>query len=48
VCSSDLNGKFVTKLIKPFEKYSQGNEGDTMVYSFVPNELIEEFLEKYS
>jgi len=41
-------GKFVTKLIKPFEEYSQGNESDTMIYSFVPNELIEEFLEKYS
>jgi hypothetical protein len=37
-------GKFVTEFIEPFEKYSMGNQGETMVYSFVPNELIEEFL----
>jgi hypothetical protein len=41
------NGEFVTQLISPFEKYSQGNEADTMIYSFVPNNLIEEFLQDY-
>jgi hypothetical protein len=41
------NGNFVTQLISPFEKYSQGNEADTMIYSFVPNNLIEEFLQDY-
>lgn len=42
------NGVFQTAIINEFAKYALDNESDTMVYSFVPNELIDEFLSKYS
>jgi len=40
-------GKFVTQPIEPFAKYALDNEGETLVYSFVPNVIIEQFLEEY-
>lgn len=42
-----LNNKFQTKVIKEFADYADRVEGDTLVYSFVPNDLIEKFLETY-
>lgn len=42
------NGKFVTEIISTFENYALDNEGDTLVYSFVPNELIDNFLSEFS
>jgi hypothetical protein len=42
-----MNRQFVTQPIEPFAKYALDNEGETLVYSFVPNELIETFLEEY-
>jgi hypothetical protein len=41
------NGEFVTEIISPFEKYSDGVASDTLVYAWVPNEIIEKFLEEY-
>ena len=42
-----LNNKFQTEIIEEFADYADGLEGDTLVYSWVPNNLIEDFLEKY-
>lgn len=42
-----INKNFQTKIVKEFAKYTDNIEGDTRVYSFVPNELVEEFLNKY-
>ena len=43
-----LNNKFQTEVIEEFANYADGLEGDTLVYSWVPNELIEKFLSEYS
>lgn len=40
-------GIFVTKLIEPFAKYAEVSNGDTLIYAWVPNNLIEEFLKEY-
>jgi hypothetical protein len=41
------NKKFQTKIVKEFADYADGVEGDTLVYSWVPNEIVESFLDKY-
>ena len=40
-------GVFVTTIIEPFAEYADGEAGDTLVYGWVPNEIIDEFLETY-
>lgn len=42
------NGVFQTAIIEEFAKYASDNAGDTRVYDWVPNELIEKFLAEYS
>lgn len=42
-----LNNKFQTKIIEEFAGYADGLEGDTLVYSWVPNKIVESFLDKY-
>ena len=37
-------GKFQVEIIEEFADYSDGADGDTRVYSYVPNELVDEFL----
>lgn len=44
----DQDGEWVLETIEEFEQYSDGYGGDTLVYGYVPNELVEDFLEKYS
>lgn len=39
--------KFQTTVLEEFSKYAEETEGDTLVYSYVPNELIDQFVEKY-
>ena len=41
-------GKWVTKVIPEFAEYAEYSSGDTRVYGWVPNELIESFLETYN
>ena len=43
-----LGKKFQTEIIEEFADYADGVEGGTRVYSWVPNNLIENFLQKYS
>ena len=43
-----VNKKFQTEILKEFAEYADGVEGDTLVYSWVPNELVNEFVEKHS
>jgi len=40
-------GVFVTTPIEPFAQYAEAEAGDTRVYPWVPNEIIESFLEEY-
>jgi len=40
-------GVFVTTPIEPFAQYADAEAGDTRVYGWVPNEIIEQFLEEY-
>ena len=40
-------GVFQTAIIDEFAEYASDNTGDTRVYDWVPNELIESFLEKF-
>ena len=43
-----LNNKWVINPIEEFADYCDGAiGGDTLVYGYVPNELIKEFLNKY-
>lgn len=42
-----MNNEWVTKAIPEFADYSDGEVGDTLVYGWVPNELIDEFLDTY-
>lgn len=42
-----IGRKFQTKVIKEFAGYADGIEADTLVYSWVPNEIVERFLEVY-
>ena len=42
-----IGKKFQTKIVKEFADYSDGVEADTLVYSWVPNKIVENFLEKY-
>lgn len=42
-----LNNKFQTEIIEEFANYADGLEGDTLVYSFVPDDLIDEFIELF-
>ena len=42
-----IGKKFQTQVIEEFAGYADGLEGDTLVYSWVPNEIIERFLEVY-
>lgn len=40
--------KFQTIVLKEFADYCDGDQsGDTLVYGYVPNELIESFLNEY-
>lgn len=40
-------GRFQLETMQEFAEYSEYPYGDTRVYSYVPNELVESFLEKY-
>ena len=43
-----LHNKFQTKIVEEFVDYCDGIVGgDTLVYGYVPNEMIELFLTKY-
>lgn len=42
-----VNQKFQTRVIPEFAKYADGEAGGTLVYGWVPNELIENFLDTY-
>ena len=42
-----LNGRWVIKPIPEFAEYAEYSTGDTRVYGWVPNELIEAFMETY-
>lgn len=39
--------KFQTIVLEEFAEYTHTQSGDTRVYDFVPNELIESFLKTY-
>ena len=39
--------KFQTNVLEEFAEYTDSTDGDTRIYSYVPNELIELFLNKY-
>lgn len=39
-------GQWVNDSIEPFTEYHDKTDGDTSVYTFVPNELIEAFLDE--
>ena len=39
---------WVTDIIEPFEAYADGVAGDTLVYAYVPNELLDNFLREYA
>jgi hypothetical protein len=41
------NRKWVTEVIPEFAEYSDGEVGDTSVYGWVPNEKINEFMERW-
>ena len=40
------DGEWVVEPIEPFADYHDGSEGDTAVYPWVPNDLIDAFLEE--
>lgn len=40
-------GRFQLKTMQEFAEYSEYPYGDTRVYSYVPNELVNEFLNTY-
>ena len=42
-----LKGKFQTVVVDEFAEYADGEASDTLVYGFVPNEIVDEFLETY-
>ena len=42
-----LDGEWVVEPIAPFEEYHDGSTSDTAVYGWVPDTLIEKFLEEY-
>lgn len=39
---------WVTDIIEPFEPYADLPAGDTLVYGWVPNELLDNFLKEYA
>jgi len=41
-----LNGDWVVDPIEPFADYHDGSTFDTAVYGFVPNDLIDAFLDE--
>ena len=42
-----MNRNWVTDIIEPFAPYADSIAGDTLVYAYVPNELIDEFVSEY-
>jgi hypothetical protein len=38
---------WVTDIIEPFEAYADVPAGDTLVYAYVPNEILDDFLKTY-
>jgi len=44
----DQDGEWVTDIVSEFVEYADSVEGGTLVYGYVPNEDVENFLEKYS
>ena len=42
-----MNNEWVTNIIPEFDDYADAQAMDTRVYGWVPNELIDEFLDKY-
>ena len=44
----DQDGEWVLVVVEEFAEYSDGYSGDTLVYGYVPNEMVNDFLEKYS
>lgn len=41
------NGIFQTAIIEEFAEYASDSAGDTRVYDWVPNDLIDEFIELF-
>lgn len=42
-----MNKDWVTDIIEPFGAYADLPAGDTLVYGWVPNEILDEFLNTY-
>ena len=40
-------GHWVTKVIPEFAQYAKSYSGDTRVYGWVPNEMVEDFLKNH-
>ena len=38
---------WVTEIIEPFGAYADSEVGDTLVYAYVPNEMLDAFLAEY-
>jgi hypothetical protein len=41
------NKKFQTEIVEEFADYAENSEGETLVYGWVPNFIVEKFLEQY-
>ena len=41
------NRKWVLDIIEPFGAYADSEAGDTRVYAYVPNEMLDAFLAEY-
>ena len=44
----DQDGDWVLETIEEFADYADMMTGSTLVYGYVPNEIVEDFLEAYS
>jgi hypothetical protein len=43
-----MGKEWVLDIIEPFEAYADTVAGDTLVYVYVPNELLDNFLREYA
>ena len=42
-----LGKDWVLDIVEPFGAYADSEAGDTRVYCYVPNEILDEFLDEY-
>lgn len=42
-----MGKQWVTEIIEPFGAYADSMAGDTRVYAYVPNEMLDAFLAEY-